>query len=80
MAEGLTESERAALAELDAQRPPPPLDSVEAVRSRLPAPWEVADAGEWADRIRRQMRWPTTTTAPEAAAEAAAGGEAEGLS
>ncbi len=45
MTEGLTESERARLAALDAQSPPPPLDSVEAVRARLPAPWEVA---EWA--------------------------------
>ena len=44
MAEGLTESERARLAALDAQSPPP-LDSVEAVRARLPVPWEVA---EWA--------------------------------
>ena len=73
MAEGLTESERERLAALDAQSPPP-LDSVDAVRARLPAPWETADAGEWADRIRRQMRWPTTTTAaPDAAAEAPGG-------
>lgn len=27
----------------------------------MPSPLEVGDAREWADRIRREMGWPTTT-------------------
>ena len=67
MAGGLTESERAERAEVDAESPPPPLDSVEAVRARLPDPEAVADARTWADRIRRTTPprcWESATRPP----------------
>ena len=44
----LSEAEADRLAALDAERPPD-LDDVGAIRARLPAPWELADAREWAD-------------------------------
>ena len=58
--DGLSDAEQARLRELDAQRPPP-LDSVDEIRARMAPPWEVGDARERADPIRREMAWPTTT-------------------
>lgn len=51
------------LAALDAERPPD-LDDVAAIRARLPAPWELADARKWADKIRAERGWPTPTADP----------------
>ena len=59
----LSEAEADRLAALDAERPPD-LDDLAAIRARLPAPWELADAREWADRIRAERGWPATTADP----------------
>ena len=59
----LTGAERERLAEIDSQSPPEP-DGMADFRSRLPAPWEVADGRAWADRIRRAMGWPADTADP----------------
>ena len=59
----LSSEETERLAELDAQRPPD-LDDVAAIRARLPAPWELADAREWADKIRAERGWPTPAPDP----------------
>lgn len=69
----LSPAEAEQLAALDAQRPPA-LDDVEAIRARLPAPWELADARKWADRIRAERGWPAT--APDPTANPATGGGA----
>lgn len=59
----LSSAEADRLAELDAQRPPD-LDDVAAIRARLPAPWELADARKWADKIRAESGWPATAPDP----------------
>lgn len=62
-AHSLSEAEAERLAALDTVRPLP-LDDVAAIRARLPAPWELADARKWADRIRAERGWPATTADP----------------
>lgn len=66
MAGGLTESERAEGAEVDAESPPPPLDSVEAVRARLPDPAAVAHNHSPARRPLTPEAWGPGGSGPRA--------------